>query len=280
MDTTFTTTQKERLSQLGVPDKIIDSNFEDNKERDKNYIKLEKEYSKENRENIQKLLNDQRKTISDITGQLLCDWLTDTEGYTKVSTPIIINSTMLDKMTITADKPLREQVFWVESKKCLRPMLAPNLYVVMRELRRITNEPVKIFEIGSCFRKESQGAQHMNEFTMLNCVNLGGIDDGKQMDELERMAKGAMSAVGIEDYELVKEGSTVYGETLDIVAKDVELASGSYGPHKLDSNWGIFDTWVGIGFGVERIAMTKGGYDSISKVGKSINYINGSTMSV
>lgn len=157
----------------------------------------------------------------------------------------------------------------------MRPMLAPNLYQVMGELHRITRKPVKIFEAGSCFRKESQGAQHMNEFTMLNLVELDSVKDGEQMDRLRALAKGAMDAVGIDKYELVTESSGVYLETLDIVADGLELASGAYGPHPLDAAWGIFEPWVGLGLGLERIAMVKGQYQTIKRAGKSIAYVDG-----
>jgi len=213
--------------------------------------------------------------IDDLSG-----WLTESESFTRVSTPTIISTAMLDKMTITADNPLREQVYFVSGNKCLRPMLAPNLYVVMRELRRITKDPVRIFEVGSCFRKESNTSQHLSEFTMLNLVELGGVEDGEQMERLKILAEGAMNAVGISDYSLSTECSTVYTETLDIVHEDVEIASGSYGPHKLDENWGVFDTWVGIGLGIERIAMIKSGCNSITKLGRSINALDGATLRI
>jgi phenylalanyl-tRNA synthetase alpha chain len=159
-------------------------------------------------------------------------------------------------------------------------MLAPNLYVVMRELHRITNGPVRIFEAGSCFRKESQGAQHLNEFTMLNFVEFAACNPGEQMERLEFLSKSAMAAIGIEEYELVRETSEVYGETLDIVASGVELASGSYGPHKLDPAWGVFEPWVGLGFGIERLALVKGGHKTIKRVGKSITFIDGVPLSI
>ena len=175
-------------------------------------------------------------------------------------------------MTIDEFHHLSEQVFWLDKKRCLRPMLAPNLYVVMRELRRISGEPVKIYEIGSCFRKESQGAQHMNEFTMLNCVELAAVEDGQQVDELKRLAHEAMKALGVpeEEYELVVEESTVYGSTVDIEINGMEVASGSYGPHFLDSQWGVFDTWVGIGFGIERLTMALEKSRTIKRYGRSI----------
>ena len=85
-----------------------------------------------------------------------------------------------------------------------------------------------------------------------------------------------MEAVGINNYEIVRESSNVYGETMDIVADGIELASGAYGPlPAMDSKWGIFDVWVGLGLGIERIAMIKGEYQTIKRAGKSISYIDG-----
>jgi phenylalanyl-tRNA synthetase alpha chain len=95
------------------------------------------------------------------------------------------------------------------------------------------------------------------------------------MNRLEELAHGAMKALNIKDYNLVKEKSGVYIETLDIEIDGIEVASGAYGPHPLDSNWGIFKPWVGIGFGLERIAMIKGQHRTIKRTGKSIAYVNG-----
>ena len=81
-------------------------------------------------------------------------------------------------MGIGSGDPLRDQVFWVERDRCLRPMLAPNLYTVMRRLGRTWPRPFGIFEIGSCWRRDSKGGRHLNEFTMLNLVELGtALDD-------------------------------------------------------------------------------------------------------
>lgn len=115
----------------------------------------------------------------------------------------------------------------------------------------------------------------MNEFMMLNLVELDSVREGEQMERLEYLAHSAMKAVGIDNYELVKESSGVYIETLDIVADGVEMASGAYGPHPLDAAWGIFQPWVGIGLGLERVAMVKGGYQTIKRTGKSVAYVNG-----
>jgi len=276
----FTTTQTQRLVELNAGEEISEQTFETAEERNQFFRTAEARLVKENKEKINQLLKINHKPLAAQIEERIKNWLTQVEGFTQVTTPTIISASALDKMTITKEHPLTNQVFWLDPKRCLRPMLAPNLYEVMRDLHKITKEPVKIFEAGSCFRKESQGAQHMNEFTMLNFVELAGVEDGQQMDRLSYLAEAAMNAIGIHDYELVIEKSEVYGETMDIVVDGLELASGAYGPHFLDSKWGVFDTWVGIGFGIERIAMKMGNYQTIKRVGKSIAYIDGSPLNL
>ena len=78
-------------------------------------------------------------------------------------------------------------------------------------------KPVRIFEIGSCFRKESQGAQHANEFTMLNLVEMGLETDARQ-ERLEEFIALVTEAAGVKDFVLETVHSTVYGETIDILA--------------------------------------------------------------
>ncbi|QHI72952.1 pyrrolysine--tRNA(Pyl) ligase large subunit [Aminipila terrae] len=227
----FTITQKERIGELNGTTEMMEMEFETIENRDSSFREMEKSMVKESRTKIKELLHEKYMTKTVEVGRNLEQWLMG-EGFTKVVTPTIITKQMLAQMTIDEYHKLSEQVFWLDNKKCLRPMLAPNLYVVMRELKRITNEPVKIFELGSCFRKESQGAQHMNEFTMLNCVELAYVKDGQQLDELKRLAHAAMKRLGVpeEEYELVVEESTVYGSTVDIEINGMEVASGSYGP--------------------------------------------------
>lgn len=276
----FTTTQQQRLTELNAEPELIAMEFSDTTKRDEIFRQTEAGLARLNREKMMKLLAEDRKPLAVRIEERLKEWLTEKAGFTQVTTPVIITASMLDKMTITKEHPLTNQVFWLDSKRCLRPMLAPNLYTVMRDLHKITKEPVRIFEVGSCFRKESQGAQHMNEFTMLNLVDFAGVEDGHQMERLKELAEGAMKAIGMEDYELEIEKSEVYGETLDIVRGDLEIASGAYGPHFLDPKWGVFEPWVGIGFGIERIAMSMGNYRTIKRVGKSISYLDGSPLNL
>ncbi len=277
----FTITQAERIGELNGSKELLEQEFETKAERDQAFRKAEKELVKVCRSKIKELLDEKHITQNILVGRGLEEWLMG-EGFTKVVTPTIITKDMLAKMTIDEYHHLSEQVFWLDRKRCLRPMLAPNLYVVMRELHRITGEPVKIFERGSCFRKESQGAQHMNEFTMLNCVELAAVEDGGQLEELKRLAHCAMKALQVpeEEYEFVIEESTVYGHTLDIEINGMEVASGSYGPHFLDAQWGVFDTWVGIGFGIERLTMALNKSKTIKRYGGSITFIDGQPLNV
>ena len=274
MEEKYTIAQSQRLTELNCKAKDATQVFDTVETRNLAFKALELSLVKENKAKLASLLHDTHKPLIIQIEEAMTAWLTGID-FTRVSTPVLITAEMLAKMTITADHPLTDQVFWVDKKHCMRPMLAPNLYEVMRNLYTITNQPVRIFEIGSCFRKESQGAKHMNEFTMLNLVELAGVKEGEQMARLESLAHGAMEAVGINHYEIEAEKSEVYGETLDIVVDGMELASGAYGPHPLDPAWGIFDPWVGIGLGLERIAMLKGEYQTIKRAGKSIAYLDG-----
>jgi len=276
----LTITQKQRLTELSAPEGELGTIFSSKEERDAFFKEREKFHTEQNRRRISEILERNRRPLLLDIEEAISGWLMREQGFTRVVTPTIITADMLSRMTIGAEHPLAEQVFWLEGKRCLRPMLAPNLYELMGRLLKITRQPVRIFEIGSCFRKESQGARHSNEFTMLNLVELADVESGKQMKRLEELARGAMSVLGVAEYDLVTESSEVYGETLDIVVNGEELASGAYGPHPLDDNWQISDPWVGIGFGLERIAMAKAGYRHIKRVGRSLGYLDGARLNI
>ncbi len=190
--------------------------------------------------------------------------------------PTIITKLALKKMTIDDDHPLTKQVFWLNDKQCLRAMLAPNLYSLMKDFGQLSQRPIRFYEIGSCFRKESSGARHSNEFTMLNLVEMGLPEQDRQ-DRLETLAKIVMKAANINDFCFESEDSKVYGSTLDVLAgpAQIEVASGAMGPHPLDTAWGITDTWVGMGFGLERLLMTSKEDNSIGKWAKNLSYIDG-----
>ncbi len=278
MSVHWTETQKQRLRELDAEETIEEQVFADIEEREKQFKLLERELAAKNKEELLALRDKKRRPLLCQLESKLVEMLTG-EGFVQVVTPILLSKGMLNKMTITSEHPLVKQVFWVDQDKCLRPMLAPNLYHLLRDLKRLWGKPVKIFEIGSCFRKESQGAYHLNEFTMLNLVELGDLE-GQQEERLRELAIAVMETVGIEDYKLEKDECHVYGNTIDIIADDLELGSGAYGPHQLDSPWGIIDPWVGIGFGLERLVVTAKGHKNIRRAGRSLSYLDGSRLNI
>ena len=160
-------------------------------------------------------------------------------------------------------------------------MLAPHLYYVLKDLLRLWERPVRIFEVGPCFRKESAGAKHSTEFTMLNLVEMGMPSDIRQ-SRLQEMARLVLETAGIADYRLEQKKSAVYGETVDVVAgrSGLELGSGAIGPHPLDHAWKIKENWMGIGFGLERLLMVQRNSRNISRMSRSLTYLDGVRLNV
>jgi phenylalanyl-tRNA synthetase alpha chain len=275
-ETFLTQAQKQRLLELGAPESVIVRTFPDSGSRDRYFKETESDRIALSKARLEQLLSVDHRPILIEVEEKMSRWLREEMDFTQVATPVLLSESQLTKMSIGDDHPLREQIFRIDKTKCLRPMLAPNLYELMQSLYKTTKKPVRIFEIGVCFRKESQGAQHLNEFTMLNLVEYPSVAEGQQRERLTEIAKGAMKAAGLDTYELEVTDSAVYGETVDIVAGEMELASGAYGPHPLDINFGIFDTsWVGLGIGLERVALALRGETGIKRVGRSITYLDG-----
>lgn len=278
MSVTWTVVQKQRLTELNAPTEMENMTFESAQERERAFQKLEKQLIQQGKKRLAHLKEVTRRPALCQLERKLADALVEL-GFVQVTTPIIISKGMLAKMSITPQHPLYNQVFWLDNKKCLRPMLAPNLYSLWRELERIWEKPIGIFEIGPCFRKESQGAQHLNEFTMLNVTELGTPLE-KRKERLNLMAQAVMEAVGLTDYTLEVESSVVYGDTVDVIWQGIELGSGAMGPHPLDDNWGIMDPWVGIGFGLERLLMVKEGGKNVQQMARSITYLDGVRLNI
>ncbi len=279
-DLTWTETQVRRLKELGLDLDNFPEDFSTPVERNKLFQKIEKKQVKNEKARLKELLTKGGKTRIEILADDLTRVLTQ-QGFTRVTTPIIISRSALSKMTIDENHPLSRQVYWINEKQCLRPMLAPNLYSLMVDFSRLNHQPIRFFEIGSCFRKESDGARHNSEFTMLNLVEMGVAKENR-LDRLKELAAIITKTAGVNDFKFENEDSTVYGTTLDVVAgpANIEVASGAMGPHPLDAAWGITDTWVGVGFGLERLLMISQGDTSIGRWGKSLSYLNGIRLSL
>jgi len=271
----FTETQKQRLRELGGED-FIDLSFPSANEREKKFDEIELALARKNKEDLLRLLTSTKRPVLRQIEREIVQALDDA-GFTEVVTPSIISREFIIRMGITEAHDLWRQIFWLDARRCLRPMLAPNLYHLMRELRRIS-KPVSIFEVGSCFRKESKGREHSEEFTMLNAVELAPQKNATE--RLKEMIDISLRAVGMTEYRLQEVESEVYGKTVDVVVKGVEVASGATGPHMLDRNWLVIDPWAGVGFGLERLAMVRKPSKILGHVSRSLSHLDGSSLSI
>ncbi len=274
----LTTTQSQRLRELGVEPPAPAEGFADAAERDQAFRRAEDEAKAAGRRRLQELRAGHHANALLELDLALRDALTGA-GFVQMTTPAIITGEALDKMGVEHGHPLRDQVFWLDDGRCLRPMLAPNLYTMMRRLGRIWSRPFGIFEIGSCFRAESKGSSHLAEFTMLNLVELGR-PQAECSERLTELAALVMKAAGIETYELVRTESEVYGEMVDVEVGGAEVCSATVGPHPLDWRWGITEPWVGLGFGLERLIMAREGYPNIERAGRSLSYVDGVRLNI
>jgi len=271
----WTDIQFKRLKELGADQKAMSALFDTNEQRNQSYQTLEKKLVKLEKSRLSEFLTSQLQPKLYKLETRLTQVLNQ-HGFARVTTPTIISRTQLARMSIDHQHPLFDKMFWINAKQCLRPMLAPNLYRIMYELGRLAKRPIRFFEIGPCFRKESDSAQHNSEFTMLNLVEMG-LPEEDRHQRLMELGQLITDAAGLKDYAFEKESSAVYGDTIDIVCGNnkLEIASGAMGPHPLDHAWRITGTWVGLGFGLERMVMMAEGSDSIGKWGKSLAYLDG-----
>lgn len=277
MDIAYTITQKNRLLELGAEEALTTVLFSTTQERQKTYIQTEKELIRRNKAEIACLLEQEHRPLLCSLQADLADALT-AHGFTQVVTPTIISAKAMEKMSVGPEHPLHKQIFWLDGKTCLRPMLAPGLYEVSRRLIGSQGLPMRIFEIGSCFRKESEGRSHLKEFTMLNLVEWG-TPMPERIDTLKQYCSKVLEAAQITEYEMTEEDSVVYGMGLDVVGTNgLELASTSMGPHRLDSAWKINCTWIGAGFGLERLLMYREKKTGIHSYGRSTVYLNGACL--
>jgi len=276
MTLAFTVTQKQRLIELDAAGDLDGLVFDTVEERDRSFKEINRELVLKNRQRLKKLHQESLRPAIRTLESKLAQSLNEA-GFVEVTTPTMLSAGMLGKMGITEAHPLWEQVYWLDKTSCLRPMLAPNLYYLLGRLAKAWPKPVRIFETGQCFRKESKGAKHLSEFTMLNIVEMGIA--GNPCARLAEMADLVMRTAGL-DYRLDEENSEVYGNTTDVVVGDLEVASGATGPHPLDANWNIAENWAGLGFGLERLVMIKEGFQNIRRVGRSLIYLDGSRLNI
>ncbi|MDY0130699.1 MAG: pyrrolysine--tRNA(Pyl) ligase [Methanosarcina vacuolata] len=265
----LTRSQLDRVEALLSPEDKISLNIA------KPFRELESELVARRKNEFQRLYVNDRE---DYLGKLERDitkFFVD-RGFLEIKSPILIPAEYVERMGINSDTELSKQVFRVDKNLCLRPMLAPTLYNYLRKLDRILPDPIKIFEIGPCYRKESDGKEHLEEFTMVNFCQMGS---GCTRENLEVLIKEFLDYLEI-DFEIVGDSCMVYGDTLDIMHGDLELSSAVVGPVPLDREWGIDKPWIGAGFGLERLLKVMHGFKNIKRASRSESYYNGISTSL
>lgn len=274
----FTPTQQQRLRELD--DRVdVSETFENPDSRNAEFQRLERAAVSMNRNSLHTFIGEAREPALCHLESILATRLHE-EGFARVVTPTVITSDQLDRMSVDADNPLRKQVFWVDDTHCLRPMLAPGLYTVSRKLMTSLSPSLRIFEVGSCFRRESEGRRHLQEFTMINLVEWNTPLE-KRDDRLRGFIELILDAAGISDWLLEGDQSVVYGEGLDAVdSRGLELASSSMGPHRLDALWDIDCSWVGVGFGLERLLESRENRTNIHRFARSTTYLDGAALNI
>ena len=280
MSITWTETQARRLKELDASESELSKIFENESSREQAYQQLEKKRVSRQRRRLKEFREIHMRPALCRLESKLVDVLVN-QGFAQVTTPIMMSRGLLKKMSIDAQHPLSSQIYWLDKNKCLRPMLAPHLYYVLVDLLRLWDKPVRIFEVGPCFRKESHGSQHSSEFTMLNLVEMGLPAESRE-DRIREIGALVTEAAGVSDYRFETVTSEIYGDTIDIVAgKDnIEIGSAAMGPHPLDRPWKISETWMGIGFGLERLLMTAENTRNLAKLGRSITYLDGIRLNI
>lgn len=285
----WSSVQEKRLKELGAGRSEFEADFDSPAERDRAFQAVESRLTDSLRRDLLELqAHGRRPRLCMMESQLAANLMG--HGFCEVVTPTLMSRSLLSRMGIRAGHALFDKIFWVNERQALRPMLAPHLYSLLRDLQRTWSLPVRLFEVGSCFRRETRGAQHAAEFTMLNLVEMGLPAESCE-ERLRELAAVVMTAVGIEGYRLESEDSVVYGSTVDIMVpiggteaaeeEDalLELGSGAWGPHPLDRGWGITEPWVGIGFGLERLLMAREG-GSLGRWVRSLGYLDGTRLTL
>lgn len=275
---TFSSTQKNRLTELGLKKEVIQKQFCSNAECNIYFQREEKAAVMKNRDRLKLLQELHEPKLHSL--QRAIELSLYQHGFTQVYTPTVISRKFLERMSIDGTHPLNDQVFWLDNNTCLRPMLAPNLYDISRKMMNYSKMPLRVFEIGSCFRKETEGKSHLKEFTMLNLVEWQTPEE-ERTQRLKELTEIVLCAADIHEFDYENENSAIYGRGLDVIGKTgIELASSSMGPHPLDAAWNINCSWVGIGFGLERLLMYREGEEGIHRYSKSITYQNGALLNI
>jgi len=102
---------------------------------------------------LQRIYADERENYLRQTPNVILQNFRGPAVFWKSSLLSLFRQRYVERMGIDSDNELSKQVFRVDKNTCLRPMLAPNLYNYLRKFDRVLPDPIKIFEIGPCYRR-------------------------------------------------------------------------------------------------------------------------------
>ena len=140
METTWSEIQTKRLTALDADQTQLSERFEDKTQRDRTFLKLEGALAKMRKKELEEmrrvhgrpgLCRLETKLVETLVG----------EGFVQVTTPTILSRGLLARMGVTEAHDLFTQIFWLDRDRCLRPMLAPHLYYVIKDLLRLWEKP-------------------------------------------------------------------------------------------------------------------------------------------
>ena len=263
--TEFTQSQKNRILSLLGPGEMISF-----KKEKRSFKEIESTLLTQRRQELRTMYEEDRENLLGKLERTITEFFVD-RGFLEIKSPILIPFEYMERMGVGEDKKLAEQIFRIDDNMCLRPMLAPGLYNCLHKFDNVLPDPIRIFEIGPCYRKESDGKSHLEEFTMLNFCQMGSRCS---RENLEYLIEEFLEFLGI-DYEIVADSCMVYGDTIDVMHKDLELSSAVVGPIPMDMDWGIDKPWMGAGFGLERLLKVKHDFKNIKRSSRSESYYNG-----
>ena len=175
-------------------------------------------------------------------------------GFVEVVTPHIISADALRKMGIPPDDPLAEQIFWLDCSHCLRPMLAPNLYTAHAPAWRASGagrSASSRWAPAFGATRRAAGTSTSSPCSTLVEVGLPLEERRPRLEELAGAGARRRPASTATSWQTVGPASTATPSTCS--SDGVEVCSTAMGPHPLDDAWGITETWVGLGFGLERL---------------------------
>lgn len=263
----YTPSMKKRIEMLSKPEDNIDT---ETRTGLLPFDVLEKELIDRRKQDVRRIYETSREDMLAALERDISEFLRK-RGFMEIKSSILIPEDYLLRMGIDVKTDEDYKVFQTNGNMYLRPMLAPVLYNYLRRFDSILPDPVKIFEVGTCYRRESNSNTHLEEFTMVNFCHMG---EGATHENLMDLIDSFLTHLGIE-YTTEGDSCLVYGNTVDVMHGDMELSSAVVGPVPMDIDWGISKPWIGAGFGLERLLKAKHGFKNIKRGSRSELYYNG-----